>query len=52
MKRAAINRWSPVYLLALVLMGCTTNYYRKSADREAYRAIKEKTPRVHSVRRF
>ncbi len=35
--------------LALVLAGCTTNYYRKSADRETYRAIKEKTPRVRNM---
>jgi len=39
----------PVLWLALVLAGCTTNYYRKSADRETYRAIKEKTPRVRNM---
>lgn len=33
-------------MLLLVLTGCTTNYYRKSADRAAYRAIKGKTPLV------
>jgi len=39
----------PVLWLALVLAGCTTNHYRKSADREAYRAIEEKTPRVRNM---
>ena len=34
---------------ALVLAGCTTNHYRKSADRETYGAIKEKTPFVRNM---
>ena len=49
MKRAALSRWLSVFLLALVLTGCTTNHYRKSADRETYRAIKEKTPLVRNM---
>lgn len=37
--------------LALVslLTGCTAAHYRKSADRAAYRAIKEKTPQVKNM---
>lgn len=49
MKRAAPIRWLPVFLLALALTGCTTNHYRKSADRETYGAIKEKTPLVRNM---
>src|SRR5205809_2486878 len=30
-------------------MGCTTNHYRKSADREVYGAIKEKAFRVRNM---
>ena len=33
-------------LLVLVLAGCTSSHYRKSADREAYRAIQAKSPMV------
>ena len=32
--------------MLLALTGCTANYYRKSADRAAYGAIKGKTPLV------
>ncbi len=32
--------------LVLVLAGCTNAYYRKSADRDAYRAIQQKSPLV------
>jgi len=32
-----------------VLAGCTTNYYRNSADKETYGVIKEKTPRVRNM---
>jgi hypothetical protein len=49
MKRAAPTRWLPVLWLALVLAGCTTNHYRKSADQETYGAIKEKTPFVRNM---
>ena len=33
-------------LLTLGLAGCTTNYYRKSADREAYSTLKKKSAQV------
>jgi hypothetical protein len=36
-------------LLALVLTGCSTAYYRKSADAAAYGAIKQKTPLVKDM---
>lgn len=36
-------------LLLLALTGCTANYYRKSADRETYGAIKGKTPLVPNM---
>ena len=49
MRKAALGRGLPVFGLALVLTGCTTNHYRKSADREVYRAIQEKTPRVRNM---
>src|SRR6185295_18121699 len=49
MKKAAAIRWLPALCVALVLAGCTTNHYRKSADKEAYRAIEEKTPRVRNM---
>ena len=35
--------------LASLLAGCTAAHYRKSADRAAYRAIKEKTPQVKNM---
>lgn len=35
--------------LLLALTGCTANYYRKSADRDAYRAIKQKSPLVRNM---
>jgi len=36
-------------LLMLGLTGCTSNYYRKSADREAYGVIQSKTPQVQNM---
>ena len=35
--------------LLLALTGCTANYYRKSADRDAYRVIRQKSPRVSNM---
>jgi len=35
-------------LLAMVFAGCTTKYYRQSADRSGYAAIKGKTPLVYN----
>ncbi len=36
-------------LLSVVLPGCTTKHYRKSADREAAKIIAEKTPTVPNM---
>ncbi len=46
-----LQRWSLLlFVLALGLMpGCTTNYYRNSADQEAYKLIKNKTPSVQNM---
>lgn len=35
--------------LALVVAGCSAAHYRKSADRDAYRTIREKTPLVKNM---
>ena len=35
--------------MLLVMAGCTTAHYRKSADRETYQIIKEKTPVVQNM---
>jgi outer membrane protein TolC len=43
------QRCWPAILLGLALTGCTTSHYRKSADREAYRTIEEKTPLVQNM---
>ena len=49
-----INRSAPAWRVAAVLVmlglaGCTNGYYRKSADREVYRAIRGKTPLVRNM---
>ena len=49
-----INRSAPAWrgaavLVMLGLAGCTNGYYRKSADREVYRAIRGKTPLVRNM---
>src|SRR2546421_12629369 len=36
-------------LLLLVLAGCTTSYYRKSADKETYGAIRQKSALVPNM---
>jgi len=41
--------WCGVILFWLVLAGCTTSYYRKSADKETYSAIQAKTPLVKNM---
>jgi outer membrane protein TolC len=47
--KLSARRWSVAGLMfVLVLTSCTT-WYRKSADREAYRTIKEKTPLVKNM---
>jgi len=35
--------------VAVLLAGCTSAHYRKSADKDAYRAIAEKTPQVRNM---
>jgi outer membrane protein TolC len=42
-------RVSAGLMLLLALTGCTANYYRKSADREAYATIKGKTELVPNM---
>src|SRR5215204_2565970 len=36
-------------LLVLAMGGCSTKYYRKSADKETYQAIQAKTPLVNNM---
>jgi outer membrane protein TolC len=43
-----VNRWLTLSL-ALLLAGCTASHYRKSADKAAYSAIREKTPQVQNM---
>ncbi len=38
-----------VLLLGLLLAGCTAKHYRRSADKAAYAAIREKTPQVPNM---
>lgn len=50
MNKSAERHWLRGLLLCwLVLAGCTTSYYRKSADREGYRLIQEKSPSVPNM---
>ena len=35
--------------VCLALAGCTANHYRRSADKETYRAIAQKTPLVTNM---
>jgi outer membrane protein TolC len=48
MNFSAWRRVTAKLLLVITLAGCT-NHYRKSADKEAYRAIKGKTPLVRNM---
>ncbi|MBI3849590.1 MAG: TolC family protein [Verrucomicrobia bacterium] len=41
--------WALLLASALLLAGCSSAHYRKSADREAYRTIAEKTTRVKNM---
>jgi outer membrane protein TolC len=41
--------WCGALSFWLGLAGCTTNYYRNSADKETYGLIKEKTPQVRDM---
>src|SRR5688572_25458861 len=36
-------------LLMITLAGCTTNYYRKSADKETYHTIAAQSPLVNNM---
>ena len=48
--KTSAQTWCVLGLLILFgLAGCTTGYYRKSADRETYRAIRGKTPLVRNM---
>ena len=49
MKSRALKAVLAGLLLALVLVGCTSNQYRKSADKEAYRAIHAKSSLVTNM---
>jgi len=50
MKRLLRGGSLPVVLASfLVWAGCTTEHYRKSADKEAYGVIKQKTPLVKNM---
>src|ERR1017187_5481241 len=49
MKWFAQNCFFPGLLLAAVATGCTANHYRKSADKAAYAAIKQKSPSVKNM---
>ncbi|MCW5552322.1 MAG: TolC family protein [Verrucomicrobiae bacterium] len=50
MNKSSGRHWLRGLLLCwLVLAGCTTGYYRKSADREGYRLIQEKSPSVPNM---
>ncbi|PYK97848.1 MAG: hypothetical protein DME19_14760, partial [Verrucomicrobia bacterium] len=50
MKRLLQPGSLPVVLVCfLALSGCTTEQYRKSADKEAYGIIREKTPVVKNM---
>lgn len=52
MNKSAGRHWLRGLLLFwLVLAGCTTSYYRKSADTEGYRLIQEKSPLVPNMDR-
>src|ERR1035437_8457490 len=42
-------RWMLVLGCALALAGCSTAHYRRSADKDAYQAIAQKTPAVTNM---
>jgi outer membrane protein TolC len=41
--------WGCLGLVTLLLVGCTANRYRKSADKEVAKAIAQKTPKVPNM---
>lgn len=49
MSGSSLNHTRAAMLLAICLAGCTTGYYRKSADKEAYATIRSKSPLVQNM---
>jgi outer membrane protein TolC len=49
MRRSIARGFRAGLLLILLLPGCSTNYFRKSADKEVYQTIKSKTPLVRNM---
>src|SRR6266496_5470672 len=49
MKRLLQLASLPLLLAFLPFSGCSTQHYRKSADKEAYRAIAQKAPKVKNM---
>ena len=49
MKWFAQSCFFPGLILAVVATGCTANHYRRSADKAAYAAIKQKSPSVKNM---
>src|SRR5437667_3185709 len=49
--RTPLNRYACLagLLLGVILAGCTSSHYRKSADKEAYRAIRAKSSLVTNM---
>ncbi len=49
--RTPLNRYASLagLLLVVILAGCTSSHYRKSADKEAYRAIRAKSSLVTNM---
>jgi outer membrane protein TolC len=48
----SLTRCRGVWLLAVLIIfgaGCTANYYRKSADKDVYKAISQRTPMVPNM---
>ena len=43
---ALTSKWLIPVIVAVCVAGCSTTHYAKSADKEAYRALAEKTPDV------
>src|SRR5688572_2957457 len=46
LQKAAPSRWWFGMWFLVLLTGCTTRHYRKSADRETYGVIQNKSPGV------
>ena len=46
---AQLQRWFIYAAFAALTTGCTTKFYRESADKEAYKAIRNKAPAVPNM---